>query len=77
MPKEPCANMECISRDELEAAILQAEVKFEAAEELLREIQSAGVSFEDARVAYVEIQVHKETLKAIDAFLKRGTGKEV
>jgi hypothetical protein len=45
----------------------------EAAEELLREIQSAGVSFEDERVAYVEIQVHKETLKAIDAFLmKRG-----
>lgn len=40
--------------------------------ELLREIQSAGVSFEDARVAYVEIQVPKKTLRAIDAFLKRG-----
>jgi hypothetical protein len=54
----------------------------EAAEELLREIQSAGVSFlvrsmEDERVAYVEIQVHKETLKAIDAFLMKRGGENV
>lgn len=45
--------------------------RIKKAEELLREVQSAGVSFEDERVAYVEIQVSKETLRAIDAFLER------
>lgn len=42
------------------------------AEELLREVHASGVSFEDDRVRYVEVQLSKNTLTAIDAFLKGG-----
>lgn len=67
-------------RDSLKRQLAEANATCAAmreAVELLREIQSAGVSFEDERVAYVEIQVHKETLKAIDAFLMKRGGENV
>jgi cytosine/adenosine deaminase-related metal-dependent hydrolase len=59
-------------RDSLKRQLAERDATMREAEKLLREIQSAGVSFEDERVAYVEIQVHKETLRAIDAYLERG-----
>jgi len=64
-------------RDSLKRQLAERDATMREAEKLLREIQSAGVSFlvrsmEDERVAYVEIQVHKKTLRAIDAYLERG-----
>jgi hypothetical protein len=61
--------MHCHSVDPKDARLAELEARLESANEIIEEVAHAGVSFEDSRVGYVEVQIGPRTIKMAQEWL--------